>query len=127
MPQTQQCNDDEAQKPGLDSDMYRLPRHAGTGMLKTRADSLAVAIESGRVVWWVPLPSARHHHDHYFIFRFDQCVHPQLIERQNLQTARASESLLPEVPQVLHAQRTKSRRVDMTSIGAAASGCIHIQ
>ncbi len=41
---------------------------------------LAVAIESGRVVWWVTFPCAGHHHDHNLLLGLDQAIHTQLIE-----------------------------------------------
>ncbi len=45
---------------------------------------LAVAIESGRVIWWVAFPCAGHHHDHNLLLGLHQAIHTQLIERQNL-------------------------------------------
>lgn len=50
----------------------------------TRSDKteslLAMAIESGRVIWWVAFPGAGHHHDHNLLLGVHQALHTQLIE-----------------------------------------------
>ena len=48
--------------------------------------SLAVAIESGRIVRWVTFPGTGHHHDYNLLVGLHQAVHAQLVERKNLQT-----------------------------------------